>query len=51
MIDIQKQVQDIMKIAGEANVMIIEMEKTILKVSINNWTINTTNILGVSEDL
>ena len=40
-----------MKIAGEANTTTIEMEDTILKMSINNWTINTTNILGVLEDL
>jgi len=31
--------------------MIIEMEDNILKVSINNQTINTTNILGILEDL
>ena len=31
--------------------MIIEIEETILKASINNWTINTMNILGILEDL
>jgi len=31
--------------------MITEIEKIILKASINNWTINVTNILGISEDL
>ena len=36
MIDVQKQVQDIMKIAEEANIMITEIEETILKASINN---------------
>jgi len=51
MIDVQRQVLDMMKIVGEANTMITEMEETILKVSINNQTINTTNILEVSEDL
>ena len=51
MINIQKQVWDMIKIAGEANTTITEMEDTILKISINNWTINTTNILGVLEDL
>ena len=40
MIDIQKQVWDIMKIEEEANMMIMEMEGTILKASINNQTIN-----------
>ena len=31
--------------------MITEIEKTILKTSINNWTMSATNILGISEDL
>jgi len=51
MIDVQRQVQDMMKIVEEANTMITEIEETILKVSINNQTMNTTNILEVSEDL
>ena len=51
MINIQRQVWDMMKIAGETNTTIMEIKKTVLKVSINNWTINTTNILGISEDL
>ena len=51
MIDMQKQVKDIMKIAAEANMTITEMKETILKASINNQVINTTNITGVSEDL
>ena len=37
--------------AGEANMMIIEIEGMILKASINNWMMNMTNILGISEDL
>jgi len=40
-----------MKIAGETNTTITEMEQMILQASINNWTMNTTNILGISEDL
>jgi len=40
-----------MKIAGETNTAITEMEEMILKTSINNRTTNTTNILGISEDL
>jgi len=40
-----------MKIAEEMNMTIIEIEGTILKVSINNRTMNTMNILGISEDL
>ena len=51
MIDVQKQVKDIMKIAMETNTMVTEMEDTILKASINNRVLNTTNIAGVSEDL
>jgi len=51
MIDVQKQVRDMMKIAVEMNTTIIEMEDTILKASTNNQVINTTNITGVSEDL
>jgi len=51
MIDVQKQVKDIMKIAMETNTMVTEMEDTILKASINNRVLNATNIAGVSEDL
>jgi len=40
-----------MKIAGETNMTIIEMEETILKASINNRITNAMNILGISEDL
>ena len=40
-----------MKIAGETNTMITEIEQTILQASINNQTMNATNILGISEDL
>jgi len=40
-----------MKIAEETNMTITEMEDTILKASINNRTTNTTNILGILEDL
>ena len=50
-IDVQKQVWDIMKIAEEANMTITEVEGTILKASINNWTTNEMNILGILEDL
>ena len=37
--------------AEEANMTVTEMEGTILKMSINNWVTNTTNILGILEDL
>ena len=51
MIDVQKQVKDMMKIVAETNTMITEMEDSILKASIYNWVINAMNIAGVSEDL
>jgi len=50
-IDVQKQVKDIMKIVAETNTTITEMEDSILKASINNQVINATNIAEVSEDL
>ena len=50
-IDVQKQVKDIMKMVEEANITITEMEGTILKASINNRMMNTTNILGILENL
>ena len=40
-----------MKMAEETNTTITEMEGTILKSSKNNQIMNTTNILGISEDL
>ena len=51
MIDMQKQVQNMIKIVEEMNTTIMKIEDTILKASINNQTINTMNILGISEDL
>ena len=51
MINVQKQVWNMIKIAEEANITITEVEKTVLKASINNWTTNAMNILGILEDL
>ena len=51
MIDIQRQVKDIMKMVEETNTIIIEMEGNILKTSINNQIMNATNILGILKDL
>jgi len=51
MINMQKQIKDILKIAAETNMTITEMEDSILKASINNQVINTTNIAEVLEDL
>ena len=47
MIDVQRIVKNIKKIAEEVNTIIIEMEGTILMANINNWT---TNITQISED-
>jgi len=44
-------VKDIMKMAEETNMTIMEIEGSILKISINNWVINAINILSISEDL
>ena len=51
MINIHKQVKNMMKIVEEMNMTITKMEKMILKTSVNNWTTNVTNIIGISEDL
>ena len=51
MIDIQRMTKDIKKLAEEANTTITEIEGTILIVSINNRTMNVTNITQISEDL
>ena len=40
-----------MKMAVEVNTTVIEMKGIILVASINNWTTNTTNIIGISENL
>ena len=51
MTDMQKMVKNIKKIVEVANMMITEMEGSILMVSINNRMTNTMNILEISEDL
>ena len=50
-IDIQRMMKDIKKIAEEANTTITEVEGSILTASINNRTTNVTNIVQISEDL
>ena len=44
MIDVQRMVKDMKKIAEETNTTMVEMEEMILMASINNWTLNATNI-------
>ena len=51
MIDVQKQVKDMMKMVIEVNTTIMEIKGMILKASINNQMMNTMNILGISENL
>ena len=51
MINVQKMVKDMKKIVEVANIMITEMEGSILMASMNNWMTNTMNILEISEDL
>ena len=45
MIDVQRMMKDMKKIAEETNMTVTEMEGTILTASINNQTTNTTNII------
>ena len=51
MIDVQRMVKDIKKLAEEANTTITEVEESILIASINNRTTNVMNIAQISEDL
>jgi len=51
MIDVQRVMKNIKKLAEEAGTTVAEMEGTILMASINNHTTNTTNITQMTEDL
>ena len=51
MIDVQKMMKDMEKIAEETNMTVTEIKGTILMASTNNWTMNTTNITQMAEDL
>jgi len=51
MIDVQRMLKDMKKIAEEMSITVAEMERTILSASINNRTMNTTNITQIIEDL
>ena len=51
MIDVQRMVKDIKKMAEEANTTITEVEGYVLIASINNRTINAMNIAQISENL
>ena len=51
MIDVQRIIKDIKKLAREVNITVTEIEESILATSIDNWTMNAMNIAGISEDL
>jgi len=51
MIDVQRIIKDMKKLAREANTTVMKMEGSILVASIDNRTTNVTNIAGISEDL
>ena len=51
MIDVQRMLKDMKKIAEETSMTVTEMEGTILMASVNNRTMNATNITQIAEDL
>ena len=51
MIDVQRIIKNMKKLAREANTTVTEMKGFILAASIDNQTTNITNIVGISEDL
>ena len=51
MIDVQRIIKDMKKLAREVNTMVMEIEGFILAISINNWTMNAMNIASISENL
>ena len=51
MIDIQRMLKDMKKIAEETSTTVTEIEGTILMASINNRTTNTMNIMQIAEDI
>ena len=51
MIDIQRAMKDMKKLAEEAGITVAKMEGVILMASINNRTTNATNITQMVEDL
>ena len=51
MIDVQRAVKDMKKLAEEAGTTIVEMEGVILTASVNNRTMNAMDITQMAEDL
>ena len=50
-IDMQRIAKDIKKLAEETNMILTEIEGTVLVTSINNRVINASNIMQISENL
>ena len=50
-INVQRIAKDIKKLAEETNIMLTEIEGTVLMASINNQVMNITNITQILEDL
>jgi len=51
MIDVQRMLKNMKKIAEEMSTTVTEIEGTILTASTNNRTMNATNITQIAEDL
>jgi len=51
MIDVQRVMKDMKKLAEEASTTVVKMEETILTASINNRTTNAMIITQMAEDL
>ena len=51
MINVQRMMMNMKKLAKETNMIVAEMEETILTASIDNQTTNTMNITQMVEDL
>jgi len=51
MIDVQRVMKDMKKLAEEASITVVEIEGTILTASIDNHITNATNITQMAEDL
>jgi len=51
MINVQRMLKDMKKIAEKTSTTVTEMEGTILMASVNNQTMNAMNITQIAEDL
>ena len=51
MIDVQRVMKDMKKLAEKTSTTVVKIEGTILMASINNCTTNATNITQIAEDL